>query len=319
MNTRTQIIKLLADGECHSGTDIGRRLGVSRAAVCKGVKALGTIGLAVEALGGRGYRLQTPLTPLDRRQLLCHLDGAGVASRQIEILDEVESTNRHLLAQAIDASDPSGSVCLAEVQSQGRGRRGRGWIATPYQNLMLSMAWRFAGGPAMVSGLSLAAGVAIVRALERCGIQDVGLKWPNDVLWKDRKLAGLLVDVTGEATGPCTVVLGIGVNCRIAPADARRIDQPWVDLYTIGGQIPDRNLLAALVIDELEKMFRGFAEHGLAGFRAEWARHHLSTAGRCACGKAKHPSTARSRASMTTARCAYAMRVAAAGFSIPVK
>jgi BirA family biotin operon repressor/biotin-[acetyl-CoA-carboxylase] ligase len=167
---------------------------------------------------------------------------------------------------------------LTEAQSQGRGRRGRHWIATPYQNLLLSISWRFASGPARVSGLSLAAGVALARALERYGVRDAGLKWPNDVLWGERKLAGLLVDVHGEASGPCTVVIGVGVNCRIAPADARRIDQPWVDLYAITGAVPDRNRLAAFLIQAFQDMFRTFGESGLAAFRAEWGRRHLYTA-----------------------------------------
>ncbi len=275
MTTRTEILRLLADGDLHSGAAIGAKLGVSRAAVFKGVKALSETGLTIEAIAGRGYRLDSPLTPLDRKRIVRHLNGADIAPRQIEILEEVDSTNRHLLARAVTATDPSGDVCLAEVQPQGRGRRGRNWTATPYQNLMLSMAWRFAGGPAMVSGLSLAAGVAILRALARYGVRGVGLKWPNDVLWQDRKLAGLLVDVNGEASGPCTVVLGVGINCRIAPTDARRIDQPWVDVHTITGETVDRNRFAAAVIDELHKMFKLFADVGLAAFRTEWERAHI--------------------------------------------
>lgn len=274
-NTRAGLLRLLADGALHSGAAIGAKLGVSRAAVFKSVQALSETGLAIQAVTGRGYRLEAPLTPLDRKRILRHLD--GTVPRQIEILEEVDSTNRHLLARALALPDPSGSVCLAEVQPQGRGRRGRGWVTTPYQNLMLSMAWRFAGGPAMVSGLSLAAGVAIVRALERYGLRDAGLKWPNDVLWNERKLAGLLVDVNGEASGPCTVVLGVGINCRIAASDARRIDQPWVDLHTVMNAVPDRNRLAAFVIEALQQMFMRFAAAGLEAFRDEWERRHLHT------------------------------------------
>ena len=266
---------MLADGELHSGAAMGAKLGISRAAIFKGVQSLSETGLAITAIAGRGYRLETPLTPLDGRRIARYLDDAKITPRQIEILEAVDSTNRHLLAQALTAAEPSGNVCIAEAQPQGRGRRGRGWITTPYQNLMLSMAWRFAGGPAMVSGLSLAAGVAVLQALERFGVRDAGLKWPNDVLWQERKLAGLLVDVSGEASGPCTVVLGIGINCRIASAEAKRIDQPWVDLYTITGEVPDRNRLAALMVDALQKMFRGFAARGLAAFRTEWDRYHL--------------------------------------------
>lgn len=282
MTTRVEILRALADGKLHSGVDIGRRLGVTRAAVSKGVKALIANGLSVHAVPGIGYRLEVPFTPLDRRAILHQLDAAAIPLRRIEVLETVDSTNGYLLAQALADPEPSGMVCLAESQPHGRGRRGKSWVATPFENLALSMAWRFAVGPAMVAGLSLAAGVGVARALERYGVSGIGLKWPNDILWgapgaarEERKLAGLLVDVHGEASGPCTVVLGVGVNCRIAAADAKRIDQPWVDLHTITGQTPDRNRLAALLIEELHETFTTFAESGLAAFQGDWNRRHL--------------------------------------------
>jgi BirA family transcriptional regulator, biotin operon repressor / biotin---[acetyl-CoA-carboxylase] ligase len=134
--------------------------------------------------------------------------------------------------------DINGATCVAEAQSGGRGRRGRSWVTTPYCNLMLSMAWRFPGGPGLVSGLSLAAGVALLRALEQYGVSGAGLKWPNDVLWDNRKLAGLLVDVQGEAAGPTLVILGVGINGYISPQDAAHIDQPWIDLQGITRRRP---------------------------------------------------------------------------------
>lgn len=308
MPTRAQILRLLADGSLHSGSDIGRRLGISRAAVSKGVRVLHARGLAVEALPGRGYRLETPITPLDRRRI-ARLVGSRVLPPRIEILEQVDSTNGYLLKRALTVPDPSGMVCIAEVQSQGRGRRDRPWVATPFQNLMMSVAWRFSRGPDVVTGLSIAAGVAVARALEDYGIDGVGLKWPNDVLWvapgvlppvpytdvpmsreagswerptlahpcaaKERKLAGLLADVHGEASGPCTIVLGIGVNCRIAPADGERIGQPWVDLHEITGATPDRNRLAALLLRHLQDMFAQFAISGLGAFTSEWSRRHV--------------------------------------------
>jgi BirA family biotin operon repressor/biotin-[acetyl-CoA-carboxylase] ligase len=275
VNTRLEILRLLADGQLHSGADIGRKLGMSRAAVNKGVKGLAANGLEVRAVAGLGYRLEAAVTPLDRRRILQLLDAAGMPVRHLEILEQVDSTSRHLLARALVDTDPSGMVCIAEVQSQGRGRRGSSWIATPYANLMLSMAWRFAVGPAMVAGLSLAAGVAVARALEAYGLSDVGLKWPNDVLWHQRKLAGLLVDVHGEASGPCTVVLGVGVNCHVGAADARNIDQPWADIYAVTGVTPDRNRLAAILIQQIYDMFTTFSASGLAAYQADWNRRHV--------------------------------------------
>jgi BirA family transcriptional regulator, biotin operon repressor / biotin---[acetyl-CoA-carboxylase] ligase len=277
MSTRAQLVRRLSDGKLHSGTELGRALRVSRAAIFKAVKSLGEFGVEIDAVAGRGYRLPAPLIPLDRKRIQTFLDGNGPPGRDIDILEQVDSTNRYLLEQLSAASDACGRVCLAEAQTQGRGRRGRGWITTPYQNITLSMAWSFGSGPAMVAGLGLAAGVAIVRALERYGVRDVGLKWPNDLLWRDRKLAGLLADVQGEATGPCLVVLGVGINCRIAPPEAKHIDQPWADLQTITGETVDRNRLAAFAIAELHRMFEAFAEQGLRAFRADWERHHLHT------------------------------------------
>lgn len=275
MSTRLRILRMLADGGLHSGADIGRRLGITRAAVSKGVKALCANGLVVAAVAGQGYRLLAPLAPLDRRRILGLLDPPLQPPPRIEVLEQVDSTNRYLFEQALASAEPRGMVCLAEVQGQGRGRRGRAWVATAYQNIMMSIAWRFAHGPAMVSGLSLAAGVAMLRALEAYGVADAGLKWPNDVLCRERKLAGLLVDVHGEASGPCVVVLGIGINCRVSEPDAKRIDQPWTDLYTLTGSTPDRNRLAALLIRHAYDMFDKFAASGFAPFESEWNRRHL--------------------------------------------
>lgn len=275
MSTRSEIVKLLRDGRFHSGTDMGRALGISRAAVCKGIKALSDLGLEIHKVSGRGYRLATSLQPLDKKHILGHLSDKGVDLHgRLDILESVDSTSRYLL-EKINASPTKDAICLAEAQLQGRGRRGRSWAATPYSNLMLSMAWRLQSGPAVVSGLSLAAGVAVARALDEYGVRETTLKWPNDVLWKHRKLAGLLVDVAGEAAGPCFVVLGVGVNGYISERDAEYIDQPWVDLQSIIGDTVDRNYLAAILIAHLTRMFETFSTNGLAAFREEWERRHL--------------------------------------------
>jgi BirA family biotin operon repressor/biotin-[acetyl-CoA-carboxylase] ligase len=275
MVTRRALLELLADGAFHSGRELGAALGVTRAAVCKHVHALAAAGVEVHRVSGRGYRLTAPLALLDAGRIGAHLGAGAAPERAPLVLDEVDSTNRHLVALAAAGREVDGLACLAEAQPAGRGRRGRHWVATPYRDLMLSMAWRFQSGPALVAGLSLAAGVAVLRALEAEGVSGVGLKWPNDLLWEGRKLAGLLADVQGEAAGPCLVVLGVGINVEIGAREAARIDQPWADLRAVTGAVPDRNRLAAGVIRELRRMFRAFAAEGLAAFRAEWEARHL--------------------------------------------
>lgn len=276
MSTRLGILQQLADGQFHSGTDLGAHLGISRAAVFKAIGAIEQTGLEIERAPGRGYRLAVDLELLDRRRIL-RLLGPEFGSRRdrLSVLDSVESTNRHLLAQAAAGPDAAhGAICLAEAQPQGRGRRGRSWITTPYHNLMLSVGWRFDAGPAALAGLSLAAGVAVHAALEAYGVREAALKWPNDLLWQGRKLGGLLVDLQGEASGPALVVLGVGINGYLAPRDAAHIDQPWVDLRTITGARVERNRLAALVIRELYAAFARFEREGFAVFRAAWQRRH---------------------------------------------
>ncbi|MHB8455328.1 MAG: bifunctional biotin--[acetyl-CoA-carboxylase] ligase/biotin operon repressor BirA [Acidiferrobacterales bacterium] len=273
MTTRGALLRILSDGNFHSGTDIGCTLGVPRTAVSRAVAALSAVGMDIHRVSGRGYRLAEAFEPLDHKRIVAAL-GADAASvcPHVEVKDEVESTNFELLRTPGDIA--CGQVCIAEAQTGGRGRRGRGWVATPYANLMLSMAWRFEGGVAATAGLSLAAGVAAVRTLRDFGIDQVGLKWPNDLLWDGRKLGGLLIDLRGEAAGPCIAVAGIGINVRIAPRDALRIDQPWADLAAVRGGIVDRNRLAALLIRNLAQMFASFEHAGLVPFREEWGAWH---------------------------------------------
>ncbi len=275
MSTRNALLRLLSDGHFHSGTDLGLSLGVSRAAVCKTIKSLGETGVNIHRVTGRGYRLEQPFAPLDVQQILAELQRLAPlpsAAFALEVLEETDSTSSHLLQGTVD--DNNVRVCLAEAQRQGRGRRGRHWVATPWHNILLSMAWRFEQGPAALAGLSLAAGVAAVHALQEYGVSGFGLKWPNDLLWRERKLAGLLVDIRGEAAGPCSAIVGLGLNVYLDPRDAATIDQPWVDLHTMLQQTIDRNRLAALLIHHFTEMFRRFESDGLAVFRSEWEAHH---------------------------------------------
>ncbi|MBI3574261.1 MAG: bifunctional biotin--[acetyl-CoA-carboxylase] ligase/biotin operon repressor BirA [Gammaproteobacteria bacterium] len=276
MSTRAEILRMLSDGAFHSGTDLGKKLGITRAAVCKTIRRLTQSGLDVHRVTGRGYKLDAPLTLLNRSRILKHLGTAAADFRdRLHVLDETDSTNRHLAELIAPAKTLNGMACLAEAQSGGRGRPGRAWVATPYHNLMFSMAWQFPGGPGLVSGLSLAAGLAVLQALEEYGVDGAGLKWPNDVLWDGRKLAGLLADVQGESAGPTQVILGVGVNGYIGREDAERIDQPWVDLREILGETADRNRLAALVMRHLRSMFQAFSEKGFAPFREAWSSRHI--------------------------------------------
>jgi len=268
-----QTLRLLADGEFRSGEAMARTLGVSRATVWNALHGLDGAGLEIFKVRGRGYRLSQPLTWLDRAAVEREL-GARNGTFSLEVLDLAASTNTLLMERAAGGA-AGGSVMAVEWQTQGRGRRGRVWHATPGAALTFSLLWRFQQGAGALSGLSLAIGVAVLRALKRWGVADAGLKWPNDVIWRGRKLAGMLIEMQGEVTGPSAAVIGLGLNCRLPDTLRDRIDQPVIDLAQITGGAPDRNRLLAMLLEAMADVLEAFAESGFAPLRDEWDRHHV--------------------------------------------
>lgn len=268
-----QTLRLLADGDFRSGEAMARTLGVSRATVWNALHGLDGAGLEIFKVRGRGYRLSQPLIWLDRAAVEREL-GARARQFSVEVLDLAASTNTLLMERAARGG-AGGSVLAAEWQTQGRGRRGRVWHAAPGAALTFSLLWRFHQGAGALSGLSLAIGVAVIRALIRAGIDDAGLKWPNDVIWRGRKLAGMLIEMQGEVTGPSAAVIGLGLNCRLPDALRDRIDQPVADLAQITGTAPDRNRLLALLLEEMSVVLETFTQSGFAALREEWERCHV--------------------------------------------
>jgi len=280
MPLRRRLLNLLSDGEFHSGEALGASLGVSRMAVWKHLKALRTMGVDVTVRRGKGYRLPSSLELLEPERILAAASTATVSGvDDLNVFLEVDSTNNWLREQALKGA-PSGTVCVSETQSAGRGRRGRRWASPFAANLYLSLLWRSSNGAASLGGLSLVTGIAVLRALRSLGIEGVGLKWPNDILAGDAKLAGILIDVLGESSGPCAVIVGVGVNVDMPPDEALSIDQPWTDLHRLtGDHCISRNDLAARLLDEIMPAIEAFDATGLQSFLEEW-RHYDLVSGR---------------------------------------
>lgn len=263
------LLRLLADGEVHSGEALGEVLGVSRAAVWKQLQKLEPLGLRVESVKGRGYRLPDGLDLLDADDIHRQLSTATAELlTQLQVFDQVDSTNARLLA-ALETGGGHGEVMLAEQQTAGRGRRGRVWESPFASGVSISIGWQFSGGVQLLEGLSLAVGVALARALARFEVPDVRLKWPNDVWCRGRKLAGVLLELSGDLTDRCAVVIGIGLNMRLPAAAAAAIDQPWIDLAEVRPGI-SRNALVAAMLDELLPMLAAYPQAGFAGWQKEW-------------------------------------------------
>lgn len=272
MSARIELLRLLADGALHSGEELAAALSVSRAAVWKRLQQLEEWGIAFEALPGRGYRLESPLDLLDATRIRAALPpGARDRLRHLDVHETLASTSDHLLA--VDDLQPGRlDACLAEFQSAGRGRRGRHWVAPFASGLCLSLNWNYPDAPATLAALSLAVGVAALRALGRLGVGGLALKWPNDIVQDDRKLGGILIDLRGEAAGPAYVVIGIGINVRLPESARERLAIEGVravDLAALG-EPPSRNALAAALIAELSIALVEYGARGMAAFADEW-------------------------------------------------
>ncbi|PPE71949.1 biotin--[acetyl-CoA-carboxylase] ligase [Solimonas fluminis] len=262
---RLKLVDALADGEWHSGEDLAAAEGISRAALAKRIEKLRDWGLDVEARQGLGYRLPQPLERLRPERI-----GAKLA---FEVLTATDSTNTRLL-ESDPARDPQ--ALLAEYQTAGRGRRGREWRSPFAANLYLSLAWSFPSWPATLSALPLAVGVICAQALQAQGAADIGLKWPNDLYARGRKLGGILIEHRGEAGGNCRVVIGIGINVSMSLQQAEGIAQPWIPLAELTAAPPSRNGLAAALLQRLAEGIARFEAQGFGAFAAEWAALDLA-------------------------------------------
>ena len=264
-----RLLAQLDAGAAVSGSELAARLGVSRAAVWKQVEQLRAAGLDIEAQAGNGYRLAAPLDLLDADAIRAALTPA---TRQrladLDVAWQIDSTSSELLRRAASGARDR-SVCLAERQSAGRGRRGRAWQMPLGGGLALSMFRRFDGAMASLAGLSLVAGLAAVDALARCGVDGVGLKWPNDLVAREAKLGGILVELGGDALGPCHAVIGVGINLRLGAA-AAAIDQRVVDIAALA-PVPSRNTLAARLVEALDDSIDTFVRDGFAAFAERYA------------------------------------------------
>ncbi|VAW89420.1 Biotin--protein ligase [hydrothermal vent metagenome] len=264
------ILKQLSVDRFCSGNQLARELGLTRTAVWKSVHMLRAYGVDIYSLSGKGYRLGSDVELLDKDRIFDGLKEADLISN-VKVLSSVGSTN-HYLQRLASEGEPSGSVVFSEFQSEGRGRRGRRWTSPFAKNLYCSVLWRYSDTQYGISGLSLAIGIAVVTALEQMGISGVGLKWPNDLLCDGRKVAGILLEMSGDPNGAGYVVIGIGINVDMkGVSETGLITQPWADLVTLNDGSPlSRNGLAILLLQSINSILLKYQQSGLSQLIQRW-------------------------------------------------
>ncbi len=268
------ILHLLADGQFHSGEALAQRFKVTRATIWNALQHAESLGVEIFSVRGRGYKLPNAINLLDAN-IVSQAIGEQRAWFKLELLDEVPSTNTYLM----QSKNTAHATCVAaHIQTQGKGRRGRTWVSKLGASLTFSLLWRFAGGAAGLSGLSLAVGVALIRALHELGVQQAELKWPNDVLVTEngspKKLAGILIELQGDLEGPSSAVIGVGINLNLPKNVLNSIDQPAIDLVHASATPINQSVLLGRILKHLADVLSMFETQGFVSVRDEWLRYH---------------------------------------------
>jgi BirA family biotin operon repressor/biotin-[acetyl-CoA-carboxylase] ligase len=267
------ILRLLSDGQFHSGVQLAETIGVSRTTISNRIAQWSEYGLVIDSVTGKGYRLHSAIQWLEKERIWLEIPlNIQKSIHSFDILPFVSSTN-DVIAEHLSKNGQSGVVCLSEMQGAGRGRRGREWLSPPASNFYGSVGWVFQGGFPVIEGLSLAVGVAVIKALESVGIQGLQVKWPNDILHHGHKLAGVLIEMTGEVGSACHVVIGVGVNLRLSDSIKKQILQPVTDLYTISGLLIDRQKVTAAIVTALITLLMSYDQTGFAKWHDEWLKY----------------------------------------------
>lgn len=261
-----KIAGFLSNCEYHSGDDLGKSLAITRSAVWKAIKKLEHYGIQINSMKGKGYVLTEPLVLLDRQYIKKHLRITDPNDIDIKVFASLASTNDYLHQHPNKKNKIS--ICLAETQTQGRGRLGRSWLSPFGKNIYFSCRYSFQKDVSELAGLSLITGLAILKTLRQCGIaNDLAVQWPNHIVWQSKKLAGSLIEMVAEANGHCDAIIGIGINVNLRHADTAF---PWSSMTQALGKYVNRNEVCALLASILIEYLTLFSERGFEAFKKEW-------------------------------------------------
>jgi BirA family transcriptional regulator, biotin operon repressor / biotin---[acetyl-CoA-carboxylase] ligase len=270
-HTHFDVLAQLSHLHFVSGRTLSQAVHLTPNAVSQAVRTLNELGLEVFSIPGRGYKLAAQFVKLDATKIAANL-GELAQHFDIEVLDEIASTNTALLNHK--ATSKKIKVLIAETQTQGRGRRGRAWQASLGGSLTFSLRWQFDKPAGQLGGASLAVGLALVEALIEAGLHGAQLKWPNDIIVDGKKCAGILIETQGDVFEPASLVIGIGVNYRLHPEHKKTIDQPVTDYASNVAQAVPRDALLSGIFRHLYARISTFSQHGFAPLNAAWQQHH---------------------------------------------
>lgn len=270
-----RLLILLNDGMYHSVNSLAKYFRCSLASIYFLVIQLQKYNVDVVNIDGYGILLNKPIVWLDAELITRYI---SIESEKLELrlFDIIDSTNNYFLSQLKRNTliKDLTSVAVAEFQTNGRGREGRIWRCGFGNGLLFSICWRFEKGVSNLSGLSLVVGIAILRVLRSYAIQNINIKWPNDILCNFHKLAGILIEIRGEVCGPSYAIIGIGINFNLSKSIIPLINQRATDLSSVTGDLINRNQVLGRLLSELYNVLNEFAYYGFSSFKKEWISYH---------------------------------------------
>ena len=271
MTLDASILAALRESPWVSGAELSARLGVTRAAIWARIEELRSLGYQIEASPHSGYRLLSSPDSLHGDDLRARIGSIQVIGREIQVFQETSSTSDILERLARDGVR-EGVVVFAESQTRGRGRLGRQWVSPTGRGLWFSVLLRPSLRPQAVTRITVAAAVALTRAIRRVVPLRPEIKWPNDIMLHGRKLAGVLTELSGELDSVRHVSLGIGMNVNLVESDfPPAVRSLATSLRLELGHAVDRPALAAALLRELDRAYADVCAGRFAGLADEWS------------------------------------------------
>ena len=266
-NNIFKLVSLFNAAEYKTGTELGHVLGVSRSAIWKMIEKLREYEINVTSDKKLGYKLKQKLHLIDQSQIQKAIAFDNVC---VDVLESIGSTNEYL--KNINMADCNHYICIAEHQSKGKGRLKRNWDSPFAQNIYFSMAHVFQKDISALAGFSMIVSLSILRTLQNflTDSADLKIKWPNDIYWKDNKIAGVIIETIGESHGGCKAIIGIGINVNMM--ESENIGN-WTSLKKIASQEHDRNQICISLVDNLIRDIKEFEIKGFGHFITKWNQY----------------------------------------------
>jgi len=263
-----EICNILNDQNFHDGTSIGKELKISRTAVWKWVSKLQSYGIDITKVKGKGYLLKEPLILLDSKKIETLLKSEHFI---IDTVESIDSTNNYFSGRERSLLP---HICISEYQTNGRGRFSREWYSPFGKNIYFSIQYSINQDISQLGGLSLAVGTIVCTTIEKaCNLPNrLMLKWPNDVIYNGKKLAGVLIEIRAEVNGNCSVIIGVGINVNMPNTSKINFTQEWTSIMQITGASQDRNNICAILIDKLALGIEQYLITGFKSYMPEWKK-----------------------------------------------